>query len=105
MAYHTICDIDFYAKTSYVNTMGRMWGSSRFMSPEEFQLGAVIDEVANVYTMGAFAFALFADRNRTEENWPLSPKLFTVAKRAISDERSERQQSVGELMEEWRGTI
>lgn len=39
-----ICDIDFYAKAPYVNEMGRMWGSSRFMSPEESQLGAVIDE-------------------------------------------------------------
>lgn len=100
-----ICDIDLYAHLPYVNEMGRMWDSSRFMSPEEFQLGAVIDEVTNVYTMGAFAFALFADGNRTEGNWPLSPKLFTVAKRAISDKRSERQQSIEELIEEWRLTI
>lgn len=100
-----ICDIDFYAKAPYVNEMGRMWGSDRFMSPEEFQLGAVIDEVTNVYTMGMFAFALFANGNRTVENWPLSPKLFAVAKKAISNERSERQQSVAEFMEEWGMTI
>ena len=54
-----ICDVDFYAKRPYVNTMGRMWGSSRFMSPEEFTSGAVIDEVSNVYAMGAAAFELF----------------------------------------------
>ncbi|MEG6589082.1 hypothetical protein [Paenibacillus barengoltzii] len=52
-----LSNIDLYAKSPYINTMGRMWGSSRFMSPEEFTLGAVIDEVSNVYVMGATAFA------------------------------------------------
>lgn len=47
-----ICDIDFYSKMPYINKMGKMWGSSRFMSPEEFKLGATIDEVTNVYLMG-----------------------------------------------------
>lgn len=40
-----------------------MWGSSRFQSPEEYQLGADIDEVTNVYTIGATAFALFGEYN------------------------------------------
>jgi len=47
--------------------MGRMWGSSRFQSPEEYQLGADIDEVTNVYTIGTTAFALFGEYNRTRE--------------------------------------
>jgi serine/threonine protein kinase, bacterial len=38
--------------------MGRLWGSSRFMSPEEFGLGAKIDERTNVFNMGAIAFGL-----------------------------------------------
>lgn len=41
----TICDIDFFRKQPCINDMGRMWGSSRFMSPEEYELGAVIDEI------------------------------------------------------------
>ena len=99
----TICDIDFYAKAPYINKMGRLWGSSRFMSPEEFQLGANIDEITNVYTMGAAAFALFSnERERRIEKWMLSKKLFDVAKRAISDDRSQRQQSMEELIAEWR---
>ena len=61
-----ICDIDFYSKMPCANTMGRMWGSSRFMSPEEFEFGATIDEITNVYTMGATAFALFGRRARQE---------------------------------------
>lgn len=97
----TICDIDFFRKQPCTNDMGRMWGSSRFQSPEEFQLGAVIDEITNVYTVGATAFALFGEYNRTRDKWQLSDKLFEVATRAISDDRSERQQSIRQFIDEW----
>ena len=99
----TLCDIEFYAKTPYNNPIGRMWGSSRFMSPEEFELGAVIDEITNVYTMGATAFALFGNEwDRCVEQWVLSKELFDVAKKAVSDERNERQQSIEQFIAEWR---
>ena len=61
-----ICDIDVYHTLPCTNTMGRLWGSTRFMSPEEFELGAAIDEVTNVYTMGATAFVLLGgERDRS----------------------------------------
>lgn len=47
-----ICDIDLYSKKPFVNKMGRLWGSSRFMSPEEFELNAIIDSRTNVFNMG-----------------------------------------------------
>lgn len=97
-----ICDIDFYSKSPYINNMGRMWGSSRFMSPEEFELGAAIDEISNVYLMGATAFALFAGYDRTSEKWQLSEGLYRVALKAVNDDRSQRQQSIGEFIEEWK---
>jgi len=98
-----ICDIEMYAKVPYINNMGRMWGSSRFMSPEEFQLGAVIDEVTNVYTMGATAFALFGDEtDRCIEKWVLDKKTFEVAKKAVSDEREKRQHSIKQLIHDWK---
>ena len=98
-----ICDIDFYSKTPYINEMGRLWGSSRFMSPEEFELGAVIDEITNVYTMGATAFALFGnERDRCIEKWVLSKELFDVAKKAVSDDRNQRQQSINQFIAEWK---
>jgi len=53
-----LCDIEFYRKKHVLNTMGRMWGSSRYMSPEEFKLNEEIDERSNVYCMGATAFQL-----------------------------------------------
>jgi len=100
-----ICDIDYYAKAPYTNRMGRLWGSSRFMSPEEFTLGAGIDELTNVYTMGATAFFLFSDSDRSPEKWPLDMRLYDVVKRATSDERGQRQRSIPQLIEEWKGPM
>ena len=97
-----ICDIDFYAVKPYRNNIGRLWGSSRFMSPEEYILGADIDEVTSVYTMGAMAFALFSDYDRLPEAWPLNKALYAVVKKAVSDIRGERQQTIEQLILEWR---
>ena len=96
-----ICDIDFYQKSPYVGRMG-LWGSSRFVSPEERTDGAVIDEVTNVYTMGATAFCLFADSDRYPEAWPLSAERYAVVKKAVSDKRDGRQQSIKQIIAEWK---
>jgi len=101
-----ICDIEMYAKAPYINNMGRMWGSSRFMSPEEFQLGATIDEVTNVYTMGATAFELFGDnRDRCFEKWSLSKELYDVATKAVSDIRDSRQKTIKRFAAQWKTDI
>ncbi len=96
-----ICDIDFYTKMPYKNGIGRMWGSKRFMSPEEFACGANIDEATNVYLMGATAFALFSGYDRTPEKWVLGEKLYDVAIKAVSDDRGSRQQSIRAFIDEW----
>jgi Predicted aminoglycoside phosphotransferase len=96
-----ICDIDFYSKMPYINNMGRMYGSSRFMSPEEYELGAAIDEITNVYLMGATAFALFSDYGRSLEKWQLGGELYKIALKAVSNERNQRQQSIQQFIEEW----
>ena len=96
-----ICDIDFYQKSPYVGEMG-LWGSSRFVSPEECTPGAVMDEVTMVYTMGATAFSIFSDYDRLPEAWTLNKNLYEVVKKAVSDDRSQRQQSIEQLIEEWR---
>jgi len=85
--------------------MGRMWGSSRFQAPEEYRLGAEIDEITNVYTAGAFAFALFGGYSRRPEDWTLSEALFRVAARAVTDERKGRQQSIRQLKKEWEDAL
>jgi serine/threonine-protein kinase len=98
-----ICDIDLYRKGSFTNTMGRMWGSSRFMSPEEFELGAPIDVVTNVFNMGATAFALLGgEKDRSYARWDAGEALYQVVMRAVSDDRSERYATIAELGEAWR---
>ncbi len=101
----SICDIDFFGQKPYYNHMGRMWGSSSFMSPEEFALGAELDEVTNVYTAGAFAFALFGGYRRDFDNWTLAEACYEVAKKAVSDDRGSRQQSLRQLIREWEDAL
>jgi len=96
-----ICDIDFYQKSPYVGDIG-LWGSSRFVSPEECARGAVMDEITNVYTMGATAFSLFARGQRSPVAWTLNTARYDVAKKAVSDRRGRRQQSIRQFMDEWR---
>ncbi|HZK39694.1 MAG TPA: hypothetical protein VFD23_06040 [Clostridia bacterium] len=53
--------------------------------------------------MGITAFALFGDsRDRCFEKWKLNRAMFDVAKKAVNEERSERQQSLAQFIEEWR---
>ncbi|WP_405155972.1 serine/threonine protein kinase [Paenibacillus sp. FSL K6-0108] len=98
-----ICDIDLYRKGSFTNTMGRMWGSSRFMSPEEFELGARIDGVTNVFNMGAMAFSLLGgELDRSYARWDAGEALYQVVIRAIDPERARRYASVAELGAAWK---
>ncbi len=98
-----ICDIDLYQRRPFANPMGRLWGSSRFMSPEEYQLGAVIDERTNVFNLGAMAFCLLGgDGDRDYGKWEAGEALYQVAARAISPERDRRYASVAEYSREWR---
>ncbi|MDR1410565.1 MAG: serine/threonine protein kinase [Oscillospiraceae bacterium] len=98
-----ICDIDFYTKSNAYGSKF-LWGHMQSASPEERADGVLIDEISNVYNMGETAFTLFIGRksDRSRETWPLSDAQFNVAKRAARDDRSERQQSIRQLVEEWR---
>ena len=75
------------------------------MSPEEFERGAAIDGITNVYTVGAFAFALFGRYERDFEKWSLSKALYEVALRAVSADRGERQRSIKQFIKEWETAL
>ena len=95
-----ICDIDFYQKSPYYGEKG-LWGSANFVSPEECEPGARMDETTMVYTMGASAFSIFADHDRSREKWPLSAESYGVIKKAVSDERRLRQRTIKDFIKEW----
>ncbi len=72
------------------------------MSPEEFELNAIIDERTNVFNMGAMAFSLLGgEKDRSFIKWEASKELYEVAHRAVSDNRTERYASVIEFYEAW----
>lgn len=100
-----ICDIEFYRLGPFTNEMGRMWGSGRFMSPEEFTLCAVIDERSNVFAMGATAFQLFGGgAERDIAAWPLSRARYDIARKATENAPALRYPSIAALQEAWNTT-
>ncbi|MEU4193774.1 hypothetical protein AB0E69_17880 [Kribbella sp. NPDC026611] len=57
----TVMDLDTYVRGPYRNTMGRMFGSERFMAPEQLALGAPIDSRTTAYVMARAALVLLPD--------------------------------------------
>lgn len=57
----TVFDLDLYHRGAYRNTMGRMFGSSQFMAPEEHVLGAPIDTRTTAYVMARTARVLLPE--------------------------------------------
>jgi serine/threonine-protein kinase len=99
----TLCDLDFYQRAPMHNRMGRMWGSTRFMSPEEYQLGCLIDEVTNVFALGALAHTFLGDdASKARRAWVGSEEQYQVAARALQPRRDQRWASVAELAAAWR---
>lgn len=102
----TICDIDLYRKSPAINDMGRMWGSSRFMSPEEYELGQALDEVTNVFTLGSIAFMMFgSDTDHSFEKWTANKDLYHVASKATNVDREKRHQSINTFITYWDNSI
>lgn len=57
----TVMDLDTYRRGPHRNDMGRMFGSSRFMAPEQFSLGAPIDTRTTAYVMARTALILLPE--------------------------------------------
>lgn len=102
----TVCDIDLYRKKPAVNDRGRMHGSSRFLAPEEYTLGASLDESTTVYAMGMLAFEIFGDQQeRTRKNWTGPRALYDVAEKATKEKRAERYPSMRAFLNAWRSAV
>lgn len=98
-----ICDVDLYQVKPFYNQVGRLWGSSRFMSPEEFTIASEIDGRSNVFNMGAMAFALVGGAlDRSYDTWEAGRELYQVAKKAVEKNRNNRYASVIDFYTEWK---
>ena len=58
-----------------------------------------------VYTLGAFAFALFGSFYRDREHWQLSDAAFAAARRAVSPQCAERPQSIAAFANDWEKAV
>ena len=96
-----IVDLDNYYEGPFVNEMGRMFGSSRFMAPEEFERGARIDERTNVFTMGRTAAVLLSDGTLERRPFRGSDALYEVIRRACHADSRERYDSMATFFAAW----
>jgi serine/threonine-protein kinase len=87
-----VIDLDSYRDGPFTNDMGRMFGSSRFMAPEEYERGARIDERTTVFTMGRTA-AQFLSLGE--------PAIDALIARACEPDPQRRFGSVAEFYRAW----
>ncbi|AXK45814.1 serine/threonine protein kinase [Brachybacterium saurashtrense] len=97
----TLIDLDTYRRGPSLNDMGRMFGSSRFMAPEECALGAPLDAPTTVFSLGRllrhFGTGLCEDLAR----FCGGDATAAVVERATRTDREERFADVAELVAAW----
>ena len=96
-----VIDLDSYNMGSFTNSMGRMAGSSRFMAPEEFELGATIDERTTVFTMGRTAAVLMSDNSLERPAFRGSDGQYDVMVRSCAEDPDDRFQTVADMYAAW----
>ncbi len=116
-----ICDIDFFRKKPTYNDMGEdFWGTKRLKAPEEYTYGAVIDEVTNVFTLGALILNFFGSYSEKDikqmyqcnkffpcalEDWELSKDLYEVVTKAVAHDRNNRYNSITNFSISWNAAL
>lgn len=79
-----------------------MFGSTRFMAPEELELGATLDERTTVFTLGRTALVFLSAGTLRPEAFRGSRAFYDVAARACCEEPSSRFASVVAFFAGWR---
>ncbi|HKE05610.1 MAG TPA: serine/threonine protein kinase [Blastocatellia bacterium] len=96
-----LIDLDLYRDQPFTNDMGRMFGSTRFMAPEEFERGARIDEVTNVFAMGRVMAVFLSDGALDLTPFRGGKPLYDVMVQACRPERNERFPSMKAFHAAW----
>ncbi len=100
-----VYDLDEYRPGPFVLETDRLPGSRRFMAPEEFQRGALIDQATNVFTLGRTAILLLGDGLSSWDAWRGTDGMKAVLLRATDPERAARQPTVSAFVETWRVAV
>jgi serine/threonine-protein kinase len=80
----TAMDLDDYRLGAYRNDMGRMFGSTRFMAPEELSLGAPIDDRTTAFVMARTALVFLSDETLDRPAFKGSNALYAVLQEAVT---------------------
>jgi serine/threonine-protein kinase len=97
----TVIDLDSYRLGAYRNDMGRMFGSSRFMAPEELELGALIDERTTTFVMGRTALVFLSDGTSDRSSFRGTDDQYDVIRRAVSPGPADRYPSYAAFHTAW----
>lgn len=97
-----LIDLDHYHLGPFTNEMGRLFGSTRFMAPEEFERGALIDERTTVFTLGRTMSVLLGDGSLGRPTFRGTETQYRTMMTACSPDPSARFQNVAELALAWR---
>jgi hypothetical protein len=100
----TVMDLDSYRSGAYRNDMGRMFGASRFMAPEELELGALIDQRTTVFVMARTALVLLSDGTRDRDAFRGTDAQYEVIHRATSPAPSDRYRTYSAFHRAWLQT-
>jgi serine/threonine-protein kinase len=97
-----VVDLDNYRNGPFTNEMGRMFGSTRFMAPEELERGARIDHRTNVFTMGRTLLEFLGDGTDNPASFRGPHGLLEVARRACQTHPSDRFTTMAEFVRAFR---
>ncbi|MCH1866920.1 hypothetical protein [Nocardioides sp. CFH 31398] len=93
-----VVDLECYRRGPWVNDVGRLPGSTRFMAPEENRRGAVVDHRTTVFVLGRVLDVFLPSERRSEA-------VATVVRAATFDDPADRLPSVAHLAARWRAAI
>ncbi|MFE9633417.1 serine/threonine protein kinase [Streptomyces sp. NPDC006463] len=99
-----LCDLDEYRQGPFTVDADRLPGSSRYMAPEEFRRGSLIDTRTTVFNLGR-TLRLLLDVGDEERGWRGTPSQLAVIERATSTEPGGRFPSVWSLADAWRAVV
>jgi serine/threonine protein kinase, bacterial len=97
-----VVDLDTYRRGPSRNDMGRMFGSSRFMAPEEFELGALLDQRTTVFTLGRMAWHFTTRLTEDAGSFDGPPGLAAVIARAVRPAPEDRFPTVAAFASAWQ---
>lgn len=98
----SLIDLDSYHQGPFVNQMGRMFGSTRFMAPEEFERGATIDERTTVFTLGRAISVFLGDGSTDVAAFRGTAGQHAAMTQACREDPAARFGSVAALAAVWR---